>query len=106
MGTTRRRKRFFVNLDIAMPLTIALVFVILIMGLLIKYAAMPIEKKWYTLNYQGQVVRCLVEFPHYADGKMSRWSGTVNLKQCEDGKDYLGATNVQVLKYPECGCGG
>ncbi len=89
-----------------LPIFMVTCFVVMIAALLIKEANTPIEAKRYTLLYNGQTVKCKVQFPHYADGKMSRWSGTVNLTQCEDGKDYLGATNVQVVSYPECGCGG
>lgn len=102
MGTSRKHK--FDMLDVLPGFMIAMVIGL---GFLIyKNATTPIEAKRYELVYNGETVKCQVEFPHYPDGKMSRWGGTVNLKNCEDGKDYLGATNVQVVKYPECGCGG
>jgi hypothetical protein len=95
--------------DIGIVIFLGMYFTLIVVGivaLVVKEFTTPIEARRYELLYEGQIIKCKVQFPHYADGKMSRWSGTVNLTQCENGKDYLGATNVQVLKYPDCKCGG
>lgn len=70
-----------------------------------KYEVMPLSQKWYTVKYQGEILRCLINFPHYADGKMTRWTGGVNLVECENGKEYLGVTDVEIIKRPDCDCG-
>jgi hypothetical protein len=69
----------------------------------VRDANTPIEMKRYTLEYQGQELKCLVTFPKFNEGKSEYWTGTVNLYNCADGTEYLGATNIKVLKRPEYG---
>lgn len=60
----------------------------------------PDDYKW-TLKYDNQIIKCFVEMPNYVDGKMTRWTGNINLKECSNGKSYLGATNIEVILCPK-----
>lgn len=57
-----------------------------------------------TVGYRGQIKRCVIEYPHQADGKSSFWYGVVNLTRCADGKDISAATDVEILSTPKRSC--
>jgi len=63
----------------------------------------PLSAKRYTLRYQGQTLRCLVELAKTDETKSAKWTGGVNLEQCDNGKEYMGATDVTVLRRPNGG---
>lgn len=85
---------------------LVLALICLLVGCIIADYKTPIEDKRYELSYRGEVIHCRVVLPHQADGKVSHWYGVINLTQCDNGKEYFGVTDVEVLKRPKCGYGG